>query len=132
MKKSFIIQFTILVLLIIYGNLGVRSEEVLVEDELGDAGGVRVEEIYGTEGQIRIGGDAPVSVWRKHTGEWEALNIEEEGHDEVGFPSLARAFVNAISGKEEVPVSAGDARHVLSIIRSAYESGRTGQPVDVL
>ena len=43
MKKSFIIQFTILVLLIIYGNLGVRSEEVLVEDELGDAGGVRVE-----------------------------------------------------------------------------------------
>lgn len=96
------------------------------------AGGVRVEEIYGTEGQIRLGGDAPVSVWRKCTGEWEALSIEEEGHDEVGFPALARAFVDAVSGKGEVPVNADAARHALSIIRSAYESGRTGLPVDVL
>ena len=43
MKKSFIIQFSILILLIIFANLGVRSEEVLVEDDLGNAGGIRVE-----------------------------------------------------------------------------------------
>ena len=43
MKKSFAIQFTLLVLLIIFSNLGIRSKEVLIDDELGLAGGVRVD-----------------------------------------------------------------------------------------
>lgn len=43
MKKSFAIQFTLLVLLIIFSNLGIRSKEVLIDDELGLAGGVQVD-----------------------------------------------------------------------------------------
>jgi len=43
MKKSFLIQFLILIFLIIFGNLGMRSQENLIDDELGDAGGIRVD-----------------------------------------------------------------------------------------
>lgn len=43
MKKSFIIQFSLMILLIIYTNSGVRSTEKYLEDELGNAGGIRVE-----------------------------------------------------------------------------------------
>ncbi len=43
MKKSFIIQLSILLLLIIYTNIGDRSTTTANSDILGDAGGMRVE-----------------------------------------------------------------------------------------
>lgn len=43
MKKSFLIQFTILILLIIYTNVGVRTEATLMDNVVGTAGGIDVE-----------------------------------------------------------------------------------------
>lgn len=43
MKKSFLIQFIILILLIIYTNIGDRSIAEISDEPLGDAGGIRVE-----------------------------------------------------------------------------------------
>ena len=43
MKKSFLIQFSILILLIIFANLGLRSLESYDDDELGNAGGIRID-----------------------------------------------------------------------------------------
>ena len=43
MKRSFLIQFSILLILIIITNLGLRPEEYIADDELGNAGGIRVD-----------------------------------------------------------------------------------------
>ncbi|MCF7825907.1 MAG: hypothetical protein K9N29_04590, partial [Candidatus Marinimicrobia bacterium] len=43
MKKSFLIQFSTLIVLIILTNLGLRSKENQLDDVLGNAGGVRVD-----------------------------------------------------------------------------------------
>jgi peptide/nickel transport system substrate-binding protein len=48
MKKSFLIQFAIMILLIIFANLGLRSTENYDDDELGNAGGIRID-LTGTE-----------------------------------------------------------------------------------
>ena len=81
------------------------------------AGGIGVNEIIGTEGQIRFGGrESPVSVWRKATGEWTHPPVETEGPDELGLPVAVRRFVEAIENDGEVPVSAADGRHVLAIV----------------
>ena len=96
------------------------------------AGAVSVNEIMGTEGQLRfVGGDAPVSVWRRATGEWMHPPVDAEGRDELGFPLVVRHFVDAIENDGEVPVSAADGRHVLAIVLAAYESGRSGKAVDL-
>ena len=95
-------------------------------------GGVSVNEIMGTEGQIRFGGsEAPVSVWRKETGQWTQPPVDVEGPDELGFPSMVRGFVDAIESDGTVPVSAANARHVLAVVLAAYQSGRNGQSVEV-
>jgi UDP-N-acetylglucosamine 3-dehydrogenase len=96
------------------------------------AGAVGVNEILGTEGQIRFGGgDTPVAVWRKATGEWTHPAVETEGPDELGFPVVVRRFVDAIENDGEVPVSGADGRHVLAIVLAAYQSGKSGQSVEV-
>ena len=95
-------------------------------------GGVRVEEIYGTRGQIRLGGELQVSVWQEESGVWTLVDIEPEGHDEAGFPALLCTFIDAIVNQTEVPVQPRAARHVLGIVRAAYESGTNGQPVDIV
>ncbi len=43
MKKSFLIQFSILLIAIIITNLGLRPAEYLADAELGNAGGIRVD-----------------------------------------------------------------------------------------
>jgi predicted dehydrogenase len=95
------------------------------------AGSVRVEEIFGTHGQLRIGGEHPVRLWRQATEKWENVAVGDEGRDELGFPQLVAAFVQAIVDDGPVPVTAADSRHVLAAVAAAYESGRTGRPVDV-
>ena len=94
-------------------------------------GGISVNEILGTEGQIRFGGEAPVSVWRKETGEWAPPPVESEGPDELGLPVAVRRFVDAIENDGEVPVSPAAGRHVLAIIEAAYRSGKSGESVEV-
>jgi predicted dehydrogenase len=95
------------------------------------AGSVRVEEIFGTAGQMRLGGDSPVSLWTRDSGEWTPVPVREEQPDELGFPPLVAAFVEAVRTDGDVPVTAAESRHVLAAVTAAYESGRTGQPVDV-
>lgn len=96
------------------------------------AGSVRAEEVFGTEGQLRIGGEHPVGLWRRSTQRWESVEVEPEGRDELGFPQLVAAFLDAIATDGPVPVPASDSRHVLAAVQAAYESGRTGKPVDVV
>ena len=95
------------------------------------AGGTSVNEILGTEGQIRFGGEAPVSVWRKGTGEWTHPPVDTEGPDELGLPVAVRCFVEAIENDREVPVPAAEGRHVLAIVLAAYRSGQNGEVVEV-
>ncbi len=96
------------------------------------AGGTSVNEILGTEGQIRFGGgEAPVSVWRKETGEWTHPPVAAEGPDELGLPVAVRRFVEAIENDGEVPVSPAEGRHVLAIVLGAYQSGQSGEVVEV-
>ena len=91
-----------------------------------------MNEIIGTEGQIRFGGgEAPVSVWRKETGEWTHPPVDAEGPDELGLPVAVRRFVEAIENDGEVPVSAAEGRHVLAVILGAYQSGQSGEVVEV-
>ncbi len=96
------------------------------------AGGTSVNEILGTEGQIRFGeGEEPVSMWRKKTGEWTHPPVDAEGPDELGLPVAVRRFVEAIENDGEVPVSAAEGHHVLAIVLAAYQSGRSGESVEV-
>jgi myo-inositol 2-dehydrogenase/D-chiro-inositol 1-dehydrogenase len=96
------------------------------------AGGISVNEVLGTAGQIRFGGtDAPVSLWSRETGEWTQPPVDPEGRDELGFPLVVERFLDAIQTGGDVPVSGDDARHILAIVLAAYESGRTGEPVEV-
>ena len=96
------------------------------------AGGTSVNEILGAEGQIRFGGgEMPVSVWRKETGEWTQPPVDTKGPDELGLPVAVRRFVEAIENDGEVPVSAAEGRHVLAIVLAAYQSGQSGESVEV-
>ncbi len=94
---------------------------------------VGMEEIFGTEGQMRIefGAEKPYSLWTQAQAEWSSPEVEKEGRDELGFPTLVRRFVQAIEEDRPVPVAAEESRHTLAVVLAAYESGRTGQPVDV-
>jgi predicted dehydrogenase len=57
--------------------------------------------------------------------------VDAEGPDELGFPLVVRHFVDAVENDEAVPVSGTEARHILAIILAAYESGRSGEAVEV-
>ena len=57
--------------------------------------------------------------------------MEAEGPDELGFPVVVRHFVDAIENNGEVPVSGAEGRHILAIVLAAYESGKSGQSVEV-
>lgn len=96
-------------------------------------GSVRMQEIFGTKGQMRVdyGSETPYSLWLHAQGEWTTPAVEKEGRDELGFPTLVRRFVEAIANDGPVPVPAEESRHTLAVVLAAYESGRTGQPVDV-
>lgn len=95
------------------------------------AGSLRVEEVFGSAGQLRLGGEHPVRLWRSATQKWETVPVGQAGRDELGFPTLVAAFVEAIETGGPVPVTAADSRHALAAVLAAYESGRTGRTVEV-
>ncbi len=94
-------------------------------------GSVSAQEVFGTTGQLRLGGDSPVNLWRSSQPAWAPVPVREEQPDELGFPPLVEAFVQAVLNDGPVPVTAAESRHVLAAVTAAYESGRTGQPVDL-
>ena len=96
------------------------------------AGSVSVQEIFGNTGQLRLGGTSPVNVWTQTSNEWQVVPVREEAPDELGFPQVVAAFVAAVEHDTDVPVTAAESRHVLAAVAAAYESGRSGQPVDVV
>ena len=94
-------------------------------------GSTRVEEIFGSEGQMRFGGAHPLALWQGATGDWIQVPVAAEGPDELGFPQLVRDFVQALEENGPPLVTGANSRHVLAIVLAAYQSGRTGAPVDV-
>ncbi len=97
------------------------------------AGSIRAEEIFGSQGQLRIGGEVPVRKWLNTRGRWEDVATEPEGRDELGFPPLVRQFIDVITNDTPVPelMTAAASRTTLEVVLAAYESGQTGQPVEV-
>ncbi|MBT6144944.1 MAG: Gfo/Idh/MocA family oxidoreductase [Gemmatimonadetes bacterium] len=97
------------------------------------AGSIRSEEIFGSQGQLRIGGEVPASKWLNERARWDEVVTEPEGRDELGFPPLVRAFLDSILSEAPVPemMTAAASRTTLAVVLAAYESGRTGQPVVV-
>jgi predicted dehydrogenase len=95
---------------------------------------VGMQEIFGTKGQMRLayGKEHPLSLWRHSEAEWATPSVEREPPDRLGFPVLVERFVTAIEKDGPVPVTAAESRHILAAVLAAYESGRTGQPVEVL
>ena len=94
------------------------------------AGGVGVHEVFGTEGQIRIGGEP--ALWRNSAGAWAPIEVAQEEADRLGFPAVVQQFIEAIETDGEVPVPAEDSRHVLAIVLGAYASGRSGRAVEIV
>ena len=95
---------------------------------------IGMEEIFGTDGQIRVqfGAEKPYALWTNHTSEWSTPAVEMEGPDDLGFSALVKRFIQAIAEGDAVPVAAEESRHTLAVVQAAYESGKTGQPVDVI
>jgi len=96
-------------------------------------GAVGMEEVFGTQGQMRwsLWSEKQVSVWTKETGEWRDVPVAQEGPDEVGFPPLVDRFLTALQTGGPVPVPGEDSREILAIVEAAYESGRTRQVVEI-
>jgi predicted dehydrogenase len=97
------------------------------------AGSIRADEIFGSRGQLRVGGESPLRIYSHDRGRWEEVDVEEEGHDELGFPPLVQEFLDAINDDTDVPeaMTAAASRQTLAVVVAAYESGRSGQPVEL-
>ncbi len=97
------------------------------------AGSIRAEEIFGSRGQLRVGGESPLRLWSHDRGQWEDVEVEVEGPDELGFPPLVQEFLDAIGANTDLPeaMTASASRQALAVVVAAYESGNSGQPVDL-
>ena len=73
-----------------------------------------------------------MSLWTRDSAAWVVVPVRQEGPDELGFPQLVAPFIAAVQQDGPVPVTAGASRHVLAAVAAAYESGRSGRPVDVV
>lgn len=87
-----------------------------------------VDEIHGTEGSLVFAREAPhLRLYRND--EWVAVDVP--GGFTWGFDKLFAAYADAIEAGEPPPVSFEDGYTNIKVVMAAYESGRTGQPVDV-
>ena len=87
-----------------------------------------VDEIHGTEGSIAFRREAPhMGLYRN--GEWE--DVEIDGGFSWGFINLFAAYADALEAGEPPPVSFEDGYTNIKVVMAAYESGRTGLPVDI-
>ena len=87
-----------------------------------------VDEIHGTEGSLVFSREAPhLRLFRD--GEFEGVDVP--GGFTWGFDKLFVAYADAIEAGEPPPVSFEDGYTNIKVVMAAYESGRTGQPVDV-
>ncbi len=87
-----------------------------------------VDEIHGTEGSIAFRRRSPhLQLYRN--GEWE--DVEWEGDFSWGFDNLFAAYADALEAGQPPPVSFEDGYMNIKVVMAAYESGRTGNPVDI-
>jgi len=87
--------------------------------------------IFGTEGQITLG---PTKVYlNRKIGDYPQKEWFEPQSEPVrtGREALIEDFVNAILNNTEPPITGEDGKKSLEIILGAYESARTGMPVDL-
>ena len=96
-------------------------------------GSVRMEEIFGSRGQMRIafGAENPYSIWTDEKPEWTSPSVDQEGPDDLGFSTLVKRFIHAIENDGPVPVAGEESRHTLAVVLAAYESGKSGKPIPV-
>lgn len=96
-------------------------------------------EITGTEGQIRICGDAGggAHYWRSRAGQWEE---EPASPPELSlrpgaapgspvFTAQMAEFAGAIEGRRESSISGEYGRRVVRIMNACVESGRSGREI---
>jgi len=98
------------------------------------SGAAGMEEIFGRKGSIKFGqsGSTPIAIWTTEKRTWEKPELETEEPDRLGFPTFLQLYLEAIEKDGPVPVSGEDAREILNIVTSAYESGRTGKTIDLV
>ncbi len=107
-----------------HGGNGVSSIEV----GWSAAGAQEYEEIHGTEGSIALDRDGhPLGVLR--ADEWEFPEVLES--DFWGYDGLFAAYADAIESGGEAPVPFSEGYQNIKVVMAAYESGRSGQSVEV-
>jgi predicted dehydrogenase len=91
------------------------------------AGGqsTRVNELHGNSGTLRLDPDGHVAL--SLGDDWE----RQSAAPEPGFLGVFRLFLDALDGKGPLPTTAREAVQTLRVVRAAYASAATGQPVDV-
>ena len=94
---------------------------------------VGMQEVVAKRGQARVNfwADPPLDLWTADEPQWRKVPCAVEEPDEVGWPALVGAFLEAIEGRGEVPVSGEDSLEIIAIIAAAYESARRGEAVEV-
>jgi predicted dehydrogenase len=95
-------------------------------------GGERAFQIWGTDGQVALD-DPPRFLSLKETSvgganEWRYLPV---GGEREARKSFVRAFAGAVAQESSNPAPPEAALAVQRLIDAAYQSGRSGQPVDV-
>ncbi|HEY3268248.1 MAG TPA: Gfo/Idh/MocA family oxidoreductase [Armatimonadota bacterium] len=87
---------------------------------------VPVNEVYGTDGTLRLEPDGTVAVSRLGR-DWE----RHAAHPEPGFLQTFQNFIAYLRGEEQPATSGRDALGILRIVRAAYASGESGAVVKV-
>jgi len=94
------------------------------------AGGQRVNEFHGTKGSLFLGwNERPLALYENDKNEWSYPEPAQETDN--SFALLFHEFFESLKNDTSPPVSGEEARRNLEIIMAAYESGRTGKPVEV-
>lgn len=89
--------------------------------------GIKRAEKPGVMAEFGLGGLA----WSERGSSRKTLARNPRDAAVVGTARLLEGFVDAVRGGTEPPSSAREARDVLAVIEAAYESGRTGQRVEL-
>ena len=92
--------------------------------------------LFGEKGTVCLGGMAnnKVETWNFEDEQLSQENLVEEEVDSVygtGHTPLFRNLIEAIKENKEPYITAQDGRNAIEIILSAYESTRTGMPIQI-
>ena len=96
------------------------------------AGGIRANEVHGTEGTISFDKkEGDIALYRNAIGDWEYFNLGDGARPSEVFAEIINDCFQAIKKGERLPVDGKEARRNLEIIMAAYESAKTGRVIKV-